>query len=66
MPVSVLGVGGAELAGTGLYLALGLPAAAAVLLSSIFYSYRLVMALMGGPWDLLPLPHPAAPETRQR
>ncbi len=58
VPVSVLGVGGAELAGAGLYLALGLPAAAAVLMSSIFYSYRLVMALVGGLWDLWPVRGP--------
>lgn len=66
VPVSVLGVGGAELAGAGLYLALGLPAAAAILMSSLFYSYRLVMALMGGLWDLLPSPDRGARQTRQR
>jgi hypothetical protein len=52
----VLGAGTAELAGAGLYLALGLPGAAAVLMTSLFYSYRLIMALLGGLWDLLPEP----------
>ncbi|MEQ8497168.1 MAG: lysylphosphatidylglycerol synthase domain-containing protein, partial [Gammaproteobacteria bacterium] len=56
VPVSVLGAGAAELAGTGLYLALGLPGAAALLMTSLFYSYRLIMALLGGLWDVLPEP----------
>lgn len=52
VPVNVGGVGAAELAGTGLYIAIGLTPAAALLLVSLMYCYRLLVALTGGVWEL--------------
>jgi len=54
IPFNLAGVGAADLAGTGLYLALGLTPAAALLLVSLLYCYRLLAAVGGGLWDLLP------------
>lgn len=53
IPFNFAGVGVAELAGTGLYVALGLPLSDAVLLVSLMYCYRILMALIGGLWELL-------------
>lgn len=53
IPCNLAGVGAADLAGTGLYLALGLTPAAALLLVSLLYCYRLLAAVGGGLWDLL-------------
>ncbi len=55
LPVNLGGVGGGEVAGLGLYLALGLPRADALLLVSLLYCYRVVTALLGGAWELLSL-----------
>ena len=52
LPINLAGVGVAEIAGTGLYIALGLPASAAVLLVSLLYCYRILIALIGGLWEL--------------
>ena len=54
IPFTLAGAGVAEAAGAGLYVALGLTLPAAVLLVSLVYSYRLLMAIVGGVWDLLP------------
>lgn len=54
IPFNLAGIGAADLAGTGLYLALGLPPAAALALVSLLYCYRLLAAIGGGLWDLLP------------
>lgn len=54
VPFNLLGVGAAELGGAALYVALGVPPAAAVLLVSLLYVYRLLLAALGGLWDLLP------------
>ncbi len=54
IPVNLAGIGVADVAGTGLYLALGLPASDALLLVSLLYFYRLVLALVGGLWQMLP------------
>lgn len=58
LPLNVAGVGAAEVAGTGLYVAIGLPLSAAVLLSSLPVIYRLIAGIIGGAWDLLPHPVP--------
>lgn len=52
VPANLVGVGAADLAGTGLYIALGLPLAKALLLVSLLYGYRLLAALLGGLWAL--------------
>lgn len=59
LPVNLGGVGGGEVAGLGLYLALDLSRADALLLVSLLYCYRVVIALMGGAWELLS-PHRVA------
>jgi len=53
VPVNVAGVGAAEIAGTGLFIALGLSAREAVLLVSLLFCYRLLFAIVGGGWDFL-------------
>jgi uncharacterized membrane protein YbhN (UPF0104 family) len=60
VPLNLAGVGLAEVAGTGLYLAVGLPMSAAILLVSLLYAYRLLSAIVGGAWDLLPQPNASA------
>jgi uncharacterized membrane protein YbhN (UPF0104 family) len=52
IPLQLAGIGAAELAGTGLYLALGLSPAGALLLVSLLYCYRLAVAIAGGLWAL--------------
>ena len=52
VPANFLGVGVADAAGTGLYVALGLPLSNAVLLASLLIGYRLLVALLGGLWEL--------------
>ncbi len=54
IPFNLVGVGAADVAGAALYIALGLPPAAAVLLVSLLYIYRLLTAALGGLWDLVP------------
>lgn len=56
LPLNVAGVGAIEATGVALYLAMDVPLAAAVLLVSLPYSYRLLVAIIGGLWDLLPTP----------
>jgi len=51
IPLNVAGIGAAEVAGTGLYIALGLSSREAVLLVSLMYCYRLLFAVLGGVWD---------------
>ncbi|MBK8960258.1 MAG: flippase-like domain-containing protein [Proteobacteria bacterium] len=53
VPASIAGLGVADAAGTGLYVALGLPLGDALLLVSLLYGYRLLAALLGGAWELL-------------
>ena len=53
LPVNVAGIGAGEVAGTGLYLALGLPMPDALTLVSLLYCYRLAMAAVGGLWELV-------------
>ncbi|HMM76099.1 MAG TPA: lysylphosphatidylglycerol synthase domain-containing protein [Gammaproteobacteria bacterium] len=51
IPLNVAGIGAAEIAGTGLYIALGLNSREAVLLVSLMVCYRLLFAVLGGVWD---------------
>lgn len=51
VPANLVGIGVADVAGTGLYVALGLPLTDALLLVSLLYCYRLLAALMGGLWE---------------
>jgi hypothetical protein len=53
IPVSLVGIGAAEIAGAGFYMALGLPVSDAVLLVSLMYCYRILVAIIGGIWDLI-------------
>ena len=53
VPLNVAGVGAAEVAGTGLFIALGLSSREAVLLVSLLFCYRLLFAIVGGSWDFL-------------
>lgn len=53
VPVNLLGIGVADVAGTGLYLASGLSLSHALLLSSLLVAYRLLIALLGGLWELI-------------
>ena len=59
LPVNLGGVGGGEVAGLGLYLALGLARADALLLVSLLYCYRVLIALLGGVWEILSPRDPA-------
>jgi uncharacterized membrane protein YbhN (UPF0104 family) len=52
VPANLLGIGMADAAGTGLYVALGLSLSNAVLLASLLIGYRLLIALLGGLWEL--------------
>jgi len=52
VPATLVGVGLADVAGAGLYVALGLPLAEALLLVSLLYCYRLLVAVLGGLWEL--------------
>jgi len=52
VPISVAGVGAGEVAGAGLYMALGLSAPAALLMVSLLVGYRLLLAVAGGLWEL--------------
>ena len=52
VPANLLGVGAADVAGTGLYVALGLSVSHAILLASLLISYRLLVVLFGGLWEL--------------
>jgi len=52
LPFNVGGVGAADIAGTGLYIAIGLTPAAALLLVSLMYCYRLLVAVTGGICEL--------------
>ena len=52
LPLNVAGVGAGDVAGTGLYLALGLSLPDALTLVSLLYCYRLAMAAVGGLWEL--------------
>ena len=51
LPANLLGVGVADVAGTGLYVALGLSLPDALLLVSLLYCYRLLAAVVGGLWE---------------
>ncbi len=54
VPLTFVGVSVAEIAGAGLYVAVGLSAADAVILVSLTYFYRLLVAVSGGVWELIP------------
>ncbi|MGE0483033.1 MAG: lysylphosphatidylglycerol synthase domain-containing protein [Gammaproteobacteria bacterium] len=60
VPLHLLGIGVADLAATALFVAVGLDPAQAVLVTSLQVGYRLLMAILGGAWDLLPSAAPAA------
>ena len=51
VPANLVGIGVADVAGTGLYVALGLPLTDALLLVSLLYCYRLLAAVLGGVWE---------------
>ena len=53
IPISLIGVGAIEIAGTGLYLAIGLTISEAVSLVSLLYCYRILIALVGGVWEFV-------------
>jgi uncharacterized membrane protein YbhN (UPF0104 family) len=53
VPLNIAGIGAAELAGTGLFIALGLSSREAVLLVSLLFCYRLLFAVAGGVWDFI-------------
>lgn len=53
VPLNVAGIGAAEIAGTGLFIALGLSSREAVLLVSLLFCYRLLFAVAGGAWDFV-------------
>ena len=48
-----------DVAGTALYASLGLPLHDAILLGSLLFCYRVLMAIVGGLWDLQTRPLPA-------
>jgi uncharacterized membrane protein YbhN (UPF0104 family) len=52
VPLSILGVGAAEVVGVAIYLLMGLSETDAVLMVSSGYAYRLLTALLGGVWQL--------------
>lgn len=60
LPVNVAGIGAGEIASTGLYMALGLSSKAALLLVSLLFSYRLLLAIIGGVWDFLATRRPTS------
>ena len=51
VPASLVGIGVADVAGAGLYVALGLSLPDALLLVSLLYCYRLLAAILGGLWE---------------
>ena len=53
IPINLIGVGAIEIAGTGLYLAIGLTISEAVSLVSLLYCYRILIALVGGVWEFI-------------
>ncbi len=59
VPLNIAGLGVAEIAGAGLYLAFGLSSRDALLLVSLQYCYRLLFAILGGLWDFAATRHPA-------
>jgi len=52
VPLQIAGAGIADVAGAGLFVALGLTLPAAILLMSLFYLCRLSVAMTGGLWEL--------------
>ncbi len=52
LPLNVGGLHLGDVAGTGMYVALGLSLSDAILLGSTLICYRLTMAVIGGLWDL--------------
>jgi uncharacterized membrane protein YbhN (UPF0104 family) len=54
LPLNAAGVNAGDLAGTGLYVALGLSLPDAILLSAVFYLYRLGIAFVGGLLEIVP------------
>ena len=61
VPANLLGLGVADVAGSGLYVALGLPLSSALVLVSLLYGYRLLIALLGGLWELATVPRVSNP-----
>ena len=59
IPLTFVGVSPAEIAGAGLYVAVGLPLSDALILVSLNYFYRLLIAASGGIWELVPTAHVA-------
>ncbi len=52
IPASLVGLGAADVAATGLYVLTGLSLADALLLVSALYAYRVIAALIGGAWEI--------------
>jgi uncharacterized membrane protein YGL010W len=52
IPISALGIGAGEAVGVIVFILMGIPNSAAVLLASISYAARLVGALEGGCWEV--------------
>ena len=53
VPINLVGVGAIEIAGAGLYLAVGLTMSQAISLVSLLYCYRILIALVGGLWEFV-------------
>jgi hypothetical protein len=64
--LQLLGIGVADVAATALFVAVGLDTGQAVLMTSLQVGYRLLMALIGGAWDLLPAATPAVGAASQQ
>ena len=53
VPINLIGVSAIEIAGAGLYLAIGLSVTEALSLVSLLYCYRILIALIGGLWEFI-------------
>ena len=53
VPLNIVGVGAIEIAGAGLYLAVGLTGPQALTLVSLLYCYRILIAMVGGLWEFI-------------
>lgn len=51
IPLNFIGVSAIEVAGAGLYMAVGLSVSEALTLVSLLYCYRVLIALVGGAWE---------------
>lgn len=53
VPINFIGVGAIEVAGAGLYLAVGLSVSESLTLVSLLYCYRILIAFIGGVWEFV-------------